>query len=376
MVPATPIAAPVITKMRMIAPRVAPMVRRMAMSRPLSFTSMIRPEMMLSAATRMISVRIMNMTLRSTCSAEKNEMLRCCQSVKKVRPADRVRNRLFQCLHGIGIVDVDLDRPHLAFGVEKELRLLQRQVDDGGIVFAHADLEDRRHRIGLDARRCAERRDVAFRIDDRHQCRPAAGRGCAPAARRSRRLRCRSKPSSEPCWTLGAMLGIFFSSASRMPRMSAPDPPCVAPETSAGCSISGIASRTPVDAGNALRHLVIVGQVVVDRLHDHVAVEAKDAVEKLGAKTVHDGHDDDQRRDAEHDADEGKSGDDRNEGFLAPRPQIAPGHHPLERRERPRRPGGRGAHCGIAAARRACWPRARGFRQCVHRQACSLLLRC
>ena len=65
-VPATPIAAPVIRKMRMIAPRVAPMVRRMAMSRPLSFTSMIRPEMMLSAATSTISVRIMNMTLRST----------------------------------------------------------------------------------------------------------------------------------------------------------------------------------------------------------------------------------------------------------------------------------------------------------------------
>ena len=67
----------------MIAPRVAPMVRRMAMSRPLSFTSMIRPEMMLSVATSTISVRIMNMTLRSTCRAEKNEALRWRQSTMK-----------------------------------------------------------------------------------------------------------------------------------------------------------------------------------------------------------------------------------------------------------------------------------------------------
>ena len=51
--------------------RVAPIVRRMAMSRPLSFTSMIRPETILNAATRTISVRIRNMTLRSTSSALK-----------------------------------------------------------------------------------------------------------------------------------------------------------------------------------------------------------------------------------------------------------------------------------------------------------------
>ena len=36
---------------RIIMPRVAPMVRRMAMSFPLSFTNMMRLEMMLKAAT-------------------------------------------------------------------------------------------------------------------------------------------------------------------------------------------------------------------------------------------------------------------------------------------------------------------------------------
>ena len=64
----------------MIAPRVAPMVRRMAMSALLSFTSMIRPEMMFSAATSTISIRMRNMTLRSTSSTPKNVLFRWRQS--------------------------------------------------------------------------------------------------------------------------------------------------------------------------------------------------------------------------------------------------------------------------------------------------------
>ena len=54
------------------------------MSEPLSFTSMIRPETMLSAATSTISVRIRNMTLRSTCSAVKKVALRWRQSIMKI----------------------------------------------------------------------------------------------------------------------------------------------------------------------------------------------------------------------------------------------------------------------------------------------------
>src|SRR5258705_102459 len=50
----------------MIDPGEAPMVRRIAISLPLSFTSMIRPETIFSAATRTIMVRIRNITLRST----------------------------------------------------------------------------------------------------------------------------------------------------------------------------------------------------------------------------------------------------------------------------------------------------------------------
>ena len=59
------------------------------MSRPLSFTSMIMPEMMLNAATMMIRLRIRNITLRSTLSAVKNEALACCQSTSW--PASPIR---------------------------------------------------------------------------------------------------------------------------------------------------------------------------------------------------------------------------------------------------------------------------------------------
>ena len=65
-----------------------------------------------------------------------------------------------------------------------------------------------------------------------------------------------------------------------------------------------------------------------------MAVEAEDLVEQLLAETVHHRHHDDQRRDAEHDAEERKAGDDRDEAFLAARAQIAPGQHPLEGRKR------------------------------------------
>ena len=60
---------PAIRKMRMIAPCPAPMVRRMAMSRSLFFTSMTRAEMMFSAAMATTISMIMRMAKRSTLSA-------------------------------------------------------------------------------------------------------------------------------------------------------------------------------------------------------------------------------------------------------------------------------------------------------------------
>src|SRR5580692_259208 len=63
-------------------------------------------------------------------------------------------------------------------------------------------------------------------------------------------------------------------------------------------------------------------------------VETENLAEQLLAEAVHDGHHDDQRSDAEHDAQKRKAGDDRDEAFLATRTQIASRQQPLEWRER------------------------------------------
>jgi hypothetical protein len=70
-VPSAPIEAPAMKKMRRIEPRVAPMVRRMAMSRLLFFTSMTSPLMMFSATTATTTIRMSRMAVRSTCRASK-----------------------------------------------------------------------------------------------------------------------------------------------------------------------------------------------------------------------------------------------------------------------------------------------------------------
>ena len=65
---------------RITDPGVAPIVRRIATSRVLLFTSMISDEMMLKAATRMISARIMNSTFRCTLTTSMMPAFACCQS--------------------------------------------------------------------------------------------------------------------------------------------------------------------------------------------------------------------------------------------------------------------------------------------------------
>ena len=97
-------------------------------------------------------------------------------------------------------------------------------------------------------------------------------------------------------------------------------------------------------AGNLahpLRHRVVVGQRRLDPLQEHVAVEADHLLHQVVAEAVHHRHDDDQRRDPEHDAEEGEAGDDRDRLLRVAGAQVAERHHPLERRERPRRAGRR-----------------------------------
>ena len=100
------------------------MVRRMPISRPLSFTSMMRPEMMLKAATSTMIDRMMNIMLRSTSSTVKKLSLRCRQSTKcsdgdarRLHGGDRTRPTV------LGVVDDHLEHVDGVALVEEALRL-------------------------------------------------------------------------------------------------------------------------------------------------------------------------------------------------------------------------------------------------------------
>ena len=113
------------------------------------------------------------------------------------------------------------------------------------------------------------------------------------------------------------------------------------------------------DAGNLadpLGHRVVIGERRLDPLQEHVAVEADHLVHEIVAKAVHHRHDDDQRRDAEHDAEEREAGDDRDRALGVARAQIAKGDHPLEGARTPWWPGPSGS--GRVSATASSAPRA------------------
>ena len=152
---------------------------------------------------------------------------------------------------------------------------------------------------------------------------------------------CLSKPSSVPSLdVLGDERAAPSSRSSSRPRT-------LPPSASAGVeamtwpSIRGTACLTPATPSRRLATSGVVGKLVgAYFVGNDMAVEAQDLVEQLLAEAVHHRHHDDERGDAQQDAEEGEAGDDRDEAFLAPRPQVAQGQHPLERSERPGIDGG------------------------------------
>ena len=85
---------------------------------------------------------------------------------------------------------------------------------------------------------------------------------------------------------------------------------------------------------NPLGHSLPIGERLLQRLDQEVAVDAQDLVQQLLAETIHHRHHDDEGGDAKHDAEKRESGIDRDEALLPPRTQIAQREHPFERRER------------------------------------------
>ena len=91
-----------------------------------------------------------------------------------------------------------------------------------------------------------------------------------------------------------------------MPRARPPDwPNCE--EANTWPSTIGSASLTPGTFGDAVGDGGVIGQRRLDALQEDMAVEADDLVHQVEAKAVHHRHDDDQRRDAEHDAERTRS---------------------------------------------------------------------
>ena len=159
-----PISAPCTTKIAMIEDGDAPSVRRIAMSACLSVTTITCAETMLNAATATISVRMMNITRFSICTARKK--------FAWLRVQSRISAWTGSFCHEVArdgrrrkqIVELEPDARHALEAVEL-LRVLDVHEREAAVELRHADVEDADHLEALEARQRAGRRDGALRRD-------------------------------------------------------------------------------------------------------------------------------------------------------------------------------------------------------------------
>ena len=232
--------------------------------------------------------------------------------------------------HRLGIVEVDLDQADIGVPVEEGLGLGERHEHEGRVELGHADLEDRLDGVALGARRRAERRrgplggqqvDLVAGLD-------AEGFGQAPADGDAR-----------------AVVEALQAAALDVARDGADLVEVLAPDAAhqhaaAGAAIGRRGEGLPLHQGNrrpdpgdlrqALGQVGIVGEELVDRRDEDVAVDADDLRQQLGAEAVHHRQHDDQRGDAEGDAEEREERHHGDAAAPAPGPQVAPGDDPLE----------------------------------------------
>ena len=164
-------------------------------------------------------------------------------------------------------------------------------------------------------------------------------------------VECRSRPAC-PGGRCRRSTGMRLMSLRATPRTSTPLLP-TCEEASAWPSTSGIASLTPGTWRSSVATCGVVGRAACRSGSTKMwPLRPTILLEQLAAEAVHHRHHDDQRRDAEHDAEEGEAGDDRDEALAPARAQIAQRHHPFEAGEgrvpvgrSPRRSLGDGAAC-------------------------------
>ena len=140
----------------MIEPRVAPMVRKMAMSLALSFTSMIRPEIIFSAATSTMSDRDNELQVALHFQRREKRAIALPPIRHETGPLQRILDSRAVIIHLVGVFDKNLNGRHVIIAVEIKLGLIERQIDKGRIIFRHADFKNRTDRVGLHTRRESE----------------------------------------------------------------------------------------------------------------------------------------------------------------------------------------------------------------------------
>ena len=163
--PSEPIVTPTVTKTFIIPRRLAPMVRRIAMSRVLARTSMISEDRMLNTATRTISDRTTNIATRSTSSASNRAEFICRQSTTTPWPRTHRRKRREDLLDPVGVGGLDLDDPDLVAHHQQRLGVLHRHDHECLVIIVDADLEHRADGIGDDPRHRADHGRAAFGAD-------------------------------------------------------------------------------------------------------------------------------------------------------------------------------------------------------------------
>src|SRR5216683_2904329 len=227
----------------------------------------------------------------------------------------------------VGVVDEDLQARHRIGLLEEKLRRRQRHEEDAAVILVHADLEGAGDLIGLDPRHVAEGRRLAV---GRQQREGIAGM----------EAEAQSELAADEDLVVGELLERLGRDMARQQTLRLEVALAHAAHHDAGRAAIGAGEHLTLDqrvdrddSGHALevgRELVEILEPALGRDDAEMAVESEDLAQQLGMEAVHHGHDDDQRRDAEHDAQEREDGDDGDEAFLAAGAEIAERHHALE----------------------------------------------
>ncbi len=220
--------------------------------------------------------------------------------------------------HFIRRIEHDLEHGD-AVGVGKiALGLGKRHEQDAGIIFRHADLEDGDHWIAFHPRRRAERGRGAARRKQRHIIADLDVEVVRePRAERDAILVVEAIEGAEAD-IAGDRLQLLEVGLAQ------------APNESAGRGRRGRHHHLALDQGQRIfdaghgadlaGDVIVVGEVRIEAVHHDVAVQTEHLVEQLLPEAVHHRHDDDQRGDAEGDAEEREAGDHRDEALFAAGP--------------------------------------------------------